>query len=93
MRNLAKAAVVAAILPLSGCGALGGVVESAGKANDAAIAAAEVALCDGASIASVRRRYGGNQQLMQSWFLFCTMRMAVEAGQVPIPTLPEKPGA
>jgi uncharacterized lipoprotein YajG len=62
--------LVAALL-LSSCAAIQPTISKLSFANDAAIAAAELTICQAASIGSIQRRFN-TPELAQAWKIFCS---------------------
>lgn len=56
------------VLGLAGCGTTAEIVERGADANDAALNAAVFTICSGASIGSVRRKFGDR---MEAWTTLC----------------------
>lgn len=59
------------ILLLSGCAYAPAVIDTVAKANDAALTAAELEICRGASVGSVIRRYGQDPIKARAWRDIC----------------------
>lgn len=63
------------VLSLSGCSALGNLVDAGAKANDAAAVSAEVAICRGISIGAWVRAYGSDPAKAKAWRVLCDERL------------------
>ena len=64
--------VVAAIFfILSGCSTITSLWQKGAEANDSALYAAQKVVCEGASIGSVKRRYGGTASQAREYNAFC----------------------
>ena len=59
-----------AALFMSGCAALGSVVQQGARANDEALASAEFTICRGASVGSVMRKYNTEEKAL-AWQELC----------------------
>ena len=66
-----------ALLLLSGCSALSGLVSKGAEGNDAAAQAAEVTICRGISIGAWVRNYGSDPAKAAAWKSLCSDQIEV----------------
>lgn len=66
-----QALLLGAALSLSSCSVLQPTISKLSFANDAAIEAAELTICQAASIGSIQRRFN-TPELAQAWKSFCS---------------------
>lgn len=64
--------ILAALLTLSGCYTLSGLVDAGAKANHAAAESAEIVLCRGMSVGEWIRRYAGDPAKAKAWKVICS---------------------
>ena len=63
--------ILIAILLLSGCSSIAGLWQKGASANDSALEAARAVVCEGASVGSVKRRYGSTAAQAKEYNDFC----------------------
>ena len=69
--------IVALLISLTGCSALGNLVTAGAKVNDAAAESAEVAICRGISIGAWVRAYGSDPEKATAWRVLCDDKIEV----------------
>jgi len=60
---------------MAGCASLNTAIDKGAEANDAAVQAAEFAICNGASIGSIRRSFGNRPEV---WRELCADEFILE---------------
>lgn len=82
--------VLAVAVALGGCGltpygdaARNAVTDYGARVMDQALADAEFVICDGASVGSVRRRYGTSAERAKAWRELCRRDSEVEILMLP----------
>ena len=65
-----KTLILLLVIFLTGCSALGSMINRAAKVNDDALKAAEFSICNGASVGSVKRRFN-TPELAKLWRELC----------------------
>lgn len=63
--------IIALTFSLAACAAVGPAVDRIAQANDAALAAAELEICRGASIGAIMRKYGQDPIKARAWRDMC----------------------
>ncbi len=69
--------IVLFVLSLTGCSALGSLVQQGAKINDAAAESAEVTICRGISIGAWVRAYGSDPEKAKAWRVLCDDKIEV----------------
>lgn len=69
--------IVLLVLSLTGCSALGNLVQQGAKINDAAAESAEVTICRGISIGAWVRAYGSDPEKAKAWRVLCDDKIEV----------------